>query len=300
MARGRGRRGARRAPVRSCCWPVRRASARPAWPSRGRGAGDALALRGAGGPAATPRTGPIMAALRWRPARAPGRARSAAAPSTAHLALLLPELAAPGGAAPPERPGDDVRGRARGARGGRSGRDLPGRPAVVGRGHAGPARGAGRAAAGAAAPRGRRLSDRRDRRGHPFRRLRASCAARMLRELVVNPLDTTATRELAAATLGARARRARRHVYDRTQGVPFSSKSSRWASRRAIGCARPGGLELGHDAEVPVPETIRDAVLLRTRADRRGSCRRRGRRCRRVRVPARWGPSDRRTARRRG
>ena len=88
----------------------------------------------------------------------------------------------------------------------------------------------------------------------------------MLRELVVNPLDAAATRELAAVTLGAELAPALADtLYDRTQGVPF------FVQELALGLQAgdrlregPTGLELEHDADVPVPETIRDAVLLRT------------------------------------
>ena len=54
-------------------------------------------------------------------------------------------------------------------------------------------------------------------------------------------------------------------LYDRTQGVPFFVQELA-AALQAGDRVRAGrdGLELAHDGDVPVPETIRDAVLLRT------------------------------------
>lgn len=104
-------------------------------------------------------------------------------------------------------------------------------------------------------------------RNHPLRRLRADLRrARLLRELVVKPLDADATRALVTRTLGAEPAPALADVlYDRTQGIPF------FVSELAAGLQAghrlresPDGLELDHDADLPIPETIRDAVLLRT------------------------------------
>src|SRR3954462_15067838 len=52
-------------------------------------------------------------------------------------------------------------------------------------------------------------------------------------------------------------------LHDRTQGVPFFVEEMARVLR-ASGRLQPGarGLELGGEGEVPVPETVRDAVLL--------------------------------------
>ena len=104
-------------------------------------------------------------------------------------------------------------------------------------------------------------------RGHPLRRLRADLRrGRLLREIVVAPLDQPASTELAARVLGGRPSPALAGaLYDRTQGVPFFVQelaAALQAGDRVIEGA--AGLELEHDDHVPVPETIRDAVLLRT------------------------------------
>ncbi|MDA0180170.1 AAA family ATPase [Solirubrobacter phytolaccae] len=104
-------------------------------------------------------------------------------------------------------------------------------------------------------------------RGHALRRLRADLRrARTLRELVVGPLDAQASRELAERTLGAAPAPAlAAALYDRTQGIPFFIQEL--AAVLQAGdrlSAGPDGLELLHDTEVPIPETIRDAVLART------------------------------------
>lgn len=104
-------------------------------------------------------------------------------------------------------------------------------------------------------------------RGHTLRRLRADLRrGRALRELVVAPLDAQATRELTARALDAQPSSAlAAAVYDRTQGFPFFIQELvavlDEGDRLTAG---PHGLELVSDADVPIPETIRDAVLLRT------------------------------------
>lgn len=103
-------------------------------------------------------------------------------------------------------------------------------------------------------------------RGHVLRRLRADLRrARALRELLVAPLDAAATRELTALALDAEPGPAlAATVFDRTQGFPFFIQELA-AVLEADGrlTAGPDGLELLSDADVPIPETIRDAVLLR-------------------------------------
>ena len=90
-------------------------------------------------------------------------------------------------------------------------------------------------------------------RGHPLRRLRADLRrARVLRELPLPPLDAQDTARLAATVLGSEpSPELARVLYDRTQGVPFFVEELAAALH-----------EGGDDASIP--ETIRDAVLLRT------------------------------------
>src|SRR4051794_26279845 len=104
-------------------------------------------------------------------------------------------------------------------------------------------------------------------RGHPLRRLRADLRrGRLLRELTVAPLDAAASAQLAEHDLGAPLSPALAGaLYDRTQGVPFFIQELACALQEGERVRRgANGLELAHDGAVPVPETIRDAVLLRT------------------------------------
>jgi len=103
-------------------------------------------------------------------------------------------------------------------------------------------------------------------RGHPVRRLRTELRRdRVLRELVLDPLSPREATELAERVLGERVAPAlARALYDRTQGVPFFVEELSGALRsggRLQG--GPAGLEPAGDGDVPLPETIRDAVLLR-------------------------------------
>jgi DNA-binding NarL/FixJ family response regulator len=104
-------------------------------------------------------------------------------------------------------------------------------------------------------------------RDHPLRRLRADLRrARILRELQVGPLDEAASTALAEQVLGEPVSpRLAAVLHDRTQGVPFFveelAEALRCGGRLVAG---DSGLELTGDAELPVPDTIRDAVLLRT------------------------------------
>ena len=103
-------------------------------------------------------------------------------------------------------------------------------------------------------------------RDHPLRRLRADLRrARALRELHVAPLGEDATAALAERVLGEPVSPALAAVlHDRTQGIPFFLEELAQALRaggRLVSDAR--GLALDGDAELPVPDTIRDAVLLR-------------------------------------
>lgn len=103
-------------------------------------------------------------------------------------------------------------------------------------------------------------------RGHPLRRVRTDLRrAGRLRELTVEPLSREETIQLVTAILGhepdpplAAA------LYDRTQGVPFFLEEL--ASALGDG-GRPwtdgAGKPFATAADVRIPETLRDAVLLR-------------------------------------
>src|SRR4051812_31654199 len=102
-------------------------------------------------------------------------------------------------------------------------------------------------------------------RDHGVRRLRNDLRrAGRLDELVLEPLGPEDTRLLLAAVLGEQpARSLARAVHDRTAGVPFFAEELARALRSA-GALRPGrqGIELATDDDVPLPDTIRDAVML--------------------------------------
>jgi len=104
-------------------------------------------------------------------------------------------------------------------------------------------------------------------RGHALRRLRTDLRRmRLLREIEIEPLDAAATATLAELTLGSPpSPRLARTLHERTQGVPFFVEELA-AALDAGGRLESGasGLELALDAHVPLPQTIRDAVLLRT------------------------------------
>src|SRR5690242_10471366 len=94
-------------------------------------------------------------------------------------------------------------------------------------------------------------------RDHAIRRLRANLRrSRTLRELTLQPLSLEDSAELAAAVLGAPpSPTLARTLHDRTQGVPFFVEELAAALRPGLS-EGPHGLE--HDAEVPVPDTIRE------------------------------------------
>ncbi|MEO7910008.1 MAG: AAA family ATPase [Roseiflexaceae bacterium] len=103
-------------------------------------------------------------------------------------------------------------------------------------------------------------------RGHSLRRLRNDLRrARLLREIVVEPLDQADTTALAAHMFGQSPGPALATIlYERTEGVPLFIKEL--ASALAIrGQLRPSeaGVELAPGADLPIPDTLRDAVLLR-------------------------------------
>jgi DNA-binding CsgD family transcriptional regulator len=104
-------------------------------------------------------------------------------------------------------------------------------------------------------------------RDHPLRRLRDELRrAGGLDEIGLDPLDQEGTAALTAHVLGdAPSPSLARTVHDRTQGIPFFVEELS-AALLASGRVGPGrrGLDLTEDGDVPVPDTIRDAVLMRT------------------------------------
>jgi DNA-binding NarL/FixJ family response regulator len=102
-------------------------------------------------------------------------------------------------------------------------------------------------------------------RGHPIRRLRSELRrAGRLRQVTVEPLGAEATAALLERTLGAAGPSLRRAVFDRTDGVPFfvNELGSALAAGGRLQ-AGPSGLELLEGEDVPLPDSVRDAVLLR-------------------------------------
>jgi DNA-binding CsgD family transcriptional regulator len=102
-------------------------------------------------------------------------------------------------------------------------------------------------------------------RGHAVRGLRSELRrAGQLRQVTVEPFDADATAILVEQTLGPVAPSLRRAVFDRTDGVPFFVRelgSALAASGRLV--TGPQGLELLEGEDVPLPDSVRDAVLLR-------------------------------------
>ena len=84
-----------------------------------------------------------------------------------------------------------------------------------------------------------------------------------LRQVAVEPLDAEATAALVDRTLGSAAPTLRRAVFDRTDGIPLYVTELA-AALAASGRLQsgPAGLELLDGADVPLPDSVRDAVLL--------------------------------------
>lgn len=103
-------------------------------------------------------------------------------------------------------------------------------------------------------------------RGHALRRLRTELRrAGALDELALEPLDEAGTAAVAERVVGAPLAPALAAVVqDRTQGVPFFVEELS-AALVAGGLARAGraGVDLVERGALPVPATVRDAVLLR-------------------------------------
>ncbi len=103
-------------------------------------------------------------------------------------------------------------------------------------------------------------------RGHPLRRMRTDLRrAGRLHEIVVEPLSREETEQLATAVLGqAPSPQLAAALYDRSQGVPFFLEELATALA-ASGRLKPDGrgVELGGSEQVPIPDSLRDVVLLR-------------------------------------
>ena len=103
-------------------------------------------------------------------------------------------------------------------------------------------------------------------RSHPMRRLRHDLRRnRLLCELALEPLTAQGTAELTGRVLGVSpSARLAGTVHDRTGGNPFFVEELAGALEHG-GRLRPGktGLDLALDVDVPLPQTIRDAVVLR-------------------------------------
>jgi DNA-binding NarL/FixJ family response regulator len=103
-------------------------------------------------------------------------------------------------------------------------------------------------------------------REHPLRRTRTELRrGRGLEEVLLAPLDEAGTAALLERELGGTPSRPLvRTVHDRAQGLPFFVEELASAlSKEARLQQGAAGLELAEGSEVTVPETVRDAVLLR-------------------------------------
>jgi DNA-binding CsgD family transcriptional regulator/tetratricopeptide (TPR) repeat protein len=103
-------------------------------------------------------------------------------------------------------------------------------------------------------------------RGHPLRLMRADLRrAGRLEELALDPLDLEGTSELAARVFGAApARSLARTLHDRTQGFPLFVEELCTALAAAGRVVDTGtGLELVGGDQLPLPDTLRDAILAR-------------------------------------
>jgi DNA-binding NarL/FixJ family response regulator len=103
-------------------------------------------------------------------------------------------------------------------------------------------------------------------RDHPIRRLRGELRrAGRLRQVTVEPLGAEDSAALLERTLGAAGPSLRRAVFDRTDGVPFfvDELGSALAASGRLEAGPDGLLELLAGEDVPLPDSVRDAVLLR-------------------------------------
>jgi DNA-binding NarL/FixJ family response regulator len=103
-------------------------------------------------------------------------------------------------------------------------------------------------------------------RVHPVRRLRhALRRAGRLNEITVGPLDAGGSAALVASILGSKPSPAlARLIFDRTRGIPLYIEELTSALKQGRLLQNgPDGPELPAGEDVPVPEGIRDAVIMR-------------------------------------
>ncbi len=222
-------------------------------------------LAGSAGPGGTSPYAPVVAALRSYMRVVPDGLREAG-PLAAHLALLLPELGPPPAQSDLPTLGEALRsalvtiGRAQPAAIFLD--DL--HWADVASLELLPALARGLVGAPVAIIGAYRSDDVP--RGHALRRVRTELRRDgRLREVTVQPLDLTGTAALAARILGGPVEsRLAVLLYHRTEGVPFFVEELCVAlldsSRLVEGS---NGWELADIGDVPIPDTLRDAVLLR-------------------------------------
>jgi DNA-binding CsgD family transcriptional regulator len=223
-------------------------------------------LTGSTGPGGATPYGPIVAALRAYVRAVPDGLRGAG-PLAAHLALLLPELGSP----PPQSDLPTLVEALRSALVA-IGRDRPTAVFLDDLHWADaaslellPALAVGLTGEPVALVGAYRSDDLP--RGHALRRVRTELRRDgRLHEFAVEPLDPVTTAALAAGGLGGPpGSRLAALLYHRTQGLPFFVEELA-AALADSGRLRdsPGGWELADAGEVPVPDTVRDAILLRT------------------------------------
>ena len=101
-------------------------------------------------------------------------------------------------------------------------------------------------------------------RGHPIRLLREALRrARILNEIVVEPLDQPEAHQLAARLLGDELPiDARAAIVERSGGIPLFVEAMA-AALQSRSCFEPATVDA---ATLPLPETVRDAVLARVDA----------------------------------
>jgi DNA-binding CsgD family transcriptional regulator len=229
-------------------------------------AGDALVLTGAAAQSGTPPYGPFVAALRSHLRSVPG-ALDGCGPLAAHLALLLPELG-------PGAPATDRASLLEAVRCALA-HIAQSRHAVV---VLDDLQWSDEATLEVLSALASALAElqvlvvaayRSDGlpRDHGVRRLRHELRrGGRLEEIVLAPLTLEETDELLGAVLGrAAAPSLARAVHDRTQGVPFFVEELALALEMSgVLADGPHGVELARGGEVPVPETVRDAVLITT------------------------------------
>jgi predicted ATPase len=101
-------------------------------------------------------------------------------------------------------------------------------------------------------------------RGHPIRLLREALRrARILNEIVVEPLDRPEALQLVAQLLGdAMPVEVHAAIVERSGGIPLFVEALA-AALRSRGCFEPTSLDV---RTLPLPETVRDAILARVDA----------------------------------